>query len=141
MKHISIRAFILMLMGILAPRERQLPRHQAVLRPMNTEDSANVQLILMAVIAAIVLAVSIVIVYSVMGGINYDTVDTGMGGHYNQTGLPHHWIGPRPAYNASYSLQTNLATFYQVGPIYLVVLAAVGIISAIMMIVVNRGKK
>jgi len=134
MRPIKTYIFVLMLVLLnaleyLSPRKQKenMPRHQAVLRPMNTEDSANVQLILMAVVAAIVLAISIVIVYSVLGGINYTAIDATLPG--------------TPCANASASLQTNLATFYQVSPIYLVVLAAVGIISAIMMIVVNRGKK
>jgi ABC-type lipoprotein release transport system permease subunit len=90
------------------------------------DETANVQLILMAVVAAIVLAVSIVIVYSVLGGIDYTSIDAKLLG--------------TPCANASTSLQTNLATFYSVSPIYIVVLAAVGIISAIMMIVITRKK-
>ena len=89
-------------------------------------DSANVQLILMAVVAAIVIAVSIVIVYSVLGGIDYTSIDAKLDG--------------TPCANASNNLQTNLATFYSVAPIYIVVLAAVGIISAIMMIVISKRK-
>jgi ABC-type lipoprotein release transport system permease subunit len=90
------------------------------------DESANVQLILMAVVAAIVIAVSIIIVYAVLGGIDYTAIDAKLPG--------------TPCANASSSLQTNLATFYSVAPIYIVVLAAVGIISAIMMIVITRKK-
>jgi ABC-type lipoprotein release transport system permease subunit len=97
-------------------------------------DAGNVQLILMAVVAAIVLAVSIIIVYAVIAGIDYSTIDKGMG--WNGSALDK----TRPALNASNSLQTNLATFYSVAPIYIVVLAAVGIISAIMMIVITKKK-
>jgi hypothetical protein len=94
------------------------------LRSLKENKAGNVQLILMAVVAAVVLAVSIAIVFSVLGGIDYDTVDAGLTG--------------TPAANASVSLSTNLGTFYTISPIYIVVLAAVGIISAIMMIMVTR---
>jgi ABC-type lipoprotein release transport system permease subunit len=93
---------------------------------MRNNENGNVQLILMAVVAAIVLAVSIVIVYAVLGGIDYTAIDAKLPG--------------TPCANASAALQSNLATFYSVSPIYIVVLAAVGIISAIMMIVITRKK-
>jgi cell division protein FtsL len=109
-----------------------------LLRKLRSQEAGNVQLILMAVVAAIVLAISIVIVYAVLGGINYVSVDTALGGSYNATSGV--WTGPHPATNASAALQSNLATFYSVSPIYIVVLAAVGIISAIMMIVITRKK-
>jgi len=96
------------------------------MRKLN-EENGNVQIILMAVVAAIVLAISIVIVYSILGGIDYTSIDAALPG--------------TPCANASDALQTNLNTFYSVSPIYLVVLAAVGIISAIMMVMVTRGKK
>ena len=97
-----------------------------LLRKLRSQEAGNVQLILMAVVAAIVLAISIVIVYAVLGGIDYTAIDAKLPG--------------TPCANASAALQSNLATFYSVSPIYIVVLAAVGIISAIMMIVITRKK-
>lgn len=83
----------------------------------------NVDMILTAVIAGVMFAVAIPIIYSVLGGINYTTVDAALTG--------------TPATNASQVLLTNLATFFTIGPIYLVVVAAVGIIAAILML---RGR-
>jgi hypothetical protein len=105
-----------------------------LMKKLRSQDTGNVQLILMAVVAAIVLSISIIIVYAVLAGINYDTIDRGMGWNGSAVDLY------RPSKNATGSLMTNLATFYSVSPIYIVVLAAVGIISAIMMIVITRKK-
>ena len=87
-------------------------------------NKGNVNLILMAVVAAVVLAISIVITFSVIGGLDTTTVDAGLTG--------------TPAANASDDLVANLGTFYTISPIYVVVLAAVGIIAAIMMIVIKK---
>ena len=110
------------------------------LRSLLKNDSGNIDMILTAVIAGIVFAISIAIIYSVLGGIDYSTIDIGMGGFWavNQTKFPGQMNGSTPALNASGSLQTNLATFYTLGPIYIVVIAAVGIIAAVMLI---RGRR
>ena len=93
------------------------------LRSLVKNDFGNIDMILTAVIAGIVFAISIAIIYSVLGGIDYTTIDAALTG--------------TPADNASEALQTNLATFYTLGPIYIVVIAAVGIIAAVMLI---RGR-
>jgi len=96
------------------------------MRKLNEEKAGNVQIILMAVVAGIVLAVSIAIIFSVLGGIDYTTIDAGLTG--------------TPAANASSNLITNVNTFYTIAPIYLVVLAAVAIIAAVMLIMVRRQR-
>lgn len=93
------------------------------MRSLWKDKAANIDMILTAVIAGIVFAISIAIIYAVLGGISYSTYDASLTG--------------TPAQNASDSLQTNLATFYTLGPIYIVVIAAVGIIAAVLMI---RGR-
>ena len=93
------------------------------MRSLLKDESADVNMILTAVIAAVVFAISIAIVYAVLGGISYSTYDAGLTG--------------TPAQNASDNLLTNLNTFYNLGPIYIVVVAAVGIIAAVLMI---RGR-
>jgi len=90
-------------------------------------NKGNVNLILMAVVAAVVLAISIVIVFSVLGGLDNTTVDANFGG-----------VNETPAANATDDITANLETFYTISPIYVVVLAAVGIIAAIMMIVIKK---
>jgi len=85
------------------------------LRSLLKNDSGNIDMILTAVIAGIVFAISIAIIYSVLGGISYTTIDAQFtaGDSLNNT----------PAANASDSLLTNLATFYTLGPIYIPCLA------------------
>jgi hypothetical protein len=94
------------------------------LRKLNGNKAGDVNIVLMAVVAAIVIAISIPIVFSVLGGINYTDYDSSFDG--------------TPSANASENLMGNLETFYSISPIYIVVLAAVGIISAVMMIMVTR---
>ena len=96
------------------------------MRKLLMDKFADINMILTAVIAAIVFAISIAIVYAVLGGISYTTYDANLGG-----------ANTTPATNASNNLLTNLSTFYNLGPIYIVVIAAVGIIAAVMMV---RGR-
>jgi len=95
------------------------------MRKLNENKNANVQLILMAVVAAVVIAISVLIIFPVIGGLDTTTIDA-------------KFTGSTPSLNASTNLVQNLETFYSISPIYIVVLAAVGIIGAIMMIVVTR---
>ena len=44
------------------------------------DDSADVSLILTAVVMGIVFAVSIAIIYSILGGIDYTSIDANLGG-------------------------------------------------------------
>jgi len=93
------------------------------MRKMKDNEEANVDMILTAVIAGVMFAIAIPIIYSVLGGIDYTSVDAKLEG--------------TPATNASVSLLSNLATFFTIGPIYLVVVAAVGIIAAVLLL---RGR-
>jgi multisubunit Na+/H+ antiporter MnhB subunit len=89
-------------------------------KSLKKNEDASIDMILTAVVAAIVFAISIAIVYAVLGGIDYTTYDSALTG--------------TPAANASTSLLGNLTTFYNLGPIYIVVIAAVGIIAAVLMV-------
>lgn len=94
------------------------------LRSLKDDERGMVEYIIIAVVAAVLFAVSIAVVYSVLGGIDYTTIDAGLTG--------------TPAANASGNVLSNLDTFYSVGPIYIVVIAAVAIIGAIMYL--RKGK-
>ena len=98
-------------------------KYKEVKKMRKFNDLADVNMILTAVVAAIVFAISIAIVYAVLGGISYTTYDAALSG--------------TPAANASNNLIANLNTFYNLGPIYIVVVAAVGIIAAVLMV---RGR-
>ena len=88
-----------------------------------TNTEADVNMILTAIVMAIVFSISIAVVWSVLGGINYTTIDSGIGG-----------ATTTPSFNASETLVSNLDTFYTLGPIAIVVVAAVGIIGYVMLI-------
>jgi len=101
-------------------------------RKIVEDDNANVDMLITAIIAGVMFAIAIPIIYSVLGGLDYTSIDEAwgyqLGGAGNNTS---------PALNASNQLLTNLNTFFTIGPIYLVVIAAVGIIAAVLLL--RRG--
>jgi len=105
------------------------------MRSLSDHKRGSVDIILMAVVASIVIAVSLIIVFSVVSGLDTTTADANIAANiYTNTSA----YGGTPAANASSDLVSNLETFYTISPIYLVVLAAVAIIAAVMMIMVKR---
>jgi hypothetical protein len=107
-------------------------------RKLLSDNNGNVGTVILAVATAITIAVSILVIYSVMGGLNTTTVDA----NFNKNVVG--WAGTngsRPAYNASINLIAGLGTFFTIAPIYLVVLIAVAIIGAVMGIMVVRGRQ
>ena len=105
-----------------------------MMRKLKEDKQANVDMILTAVIAGVMFAIAIPIIYSVLGGVDYTSVDR----VFNADVVG--WDGSNgstPAANASQSVLTNLNTFFTIGPIYLVVVAAVGIIAAVLLL---RGR-
>lgn len=82
--------------------------------------------VILAVATAITIAISIVIIYSILGGIDTTTIDAGLTG--------------TPSANATGSLVAGLATFFTIAPIYLIVLIAVAIIGAVMGIMVLKRR-
>ena len=81
---------------------------------------ADMNMILSAIIMAIVFAVGIIIVFNVVGSLDTTNIDADLTG--------------TPAANATESLLDNVGVFYTVGPIALIVVAAVGILSYILLL-------
>jgi len=108
------------------------------MRSLSEQKKGSVDIIVMAVVAAVVIAVSLVIVFSIMGGLDTSGIDENIRANVYGEGGTTWKNGTTFAGNASNSLISNLETFYTISPIYIVVLAAVGIIGAIMMIMVRR---
>ena len=77
-------------------------------------------MILAAVVMAIVFSIGLVIVFNVIGSLDTTTVDAGLTG--------------QPSKNATSSLVNNTNTFFTVGPIAIIVVAAVGILSYVLML-------
>lgn len=81
---------------------------------------ADMNMILTAVIMAIVFAIGIIVVYNVLASVDTTTLDAEFTG--------------TPAANATDSLIENVNTFYTVGPIALIVVAAVGILGYVLLL-------
>jgi len=88
------------------------------MRKLLQSNEGNVSTIILAVATAITIAISILIIYSILGGMDTTTIDSKLPG--------------TPALNATTSLIAGLSTFFTISPIYLVVLVAVAIIGAVM---------
>ena len=91
-----------------------------MLRKLLKEKNADMNLILTAIVMAIVFGVGILIVFNVIASIDTSEIDDGFSG--------------TPAMNSSVDLLTNVETFYTVGPIALIVVAAVGILSYVLLL-------
>jgi multisubunit Na+/H+ antiporter MnhB subunit len=84
----------------------------------NTE--ADVNMILAAVVAAISLAISVIIVFNVIASVDTTSIDSGLTG--------------TPAANSTTNLLSNVEIFYTIAPITLIVIGAVGILSYILLL-------
>jgi hypothetical protein len=103
------------------------------MRKLLNDKNGNIGTIIMAVATAITIAISILIIYSVLGGMNVTSLDNSL---RTATGGAATF---KPAANATGYLVTGLGTFFTLAPIYIVVLAAVAIIGAVMgIMVINK---
>jgi hypothetical protein len=108
------------------------------MRKLNSNEQANVGTIILAVATAITIAISILLVYSVLGGFagSLRTIDQAV--ILNMNGVNTSVISSHPAANATTALMSGLGTFFTISPIYIVVLIAVAIIGAVMGIMVFK---
>jgi hypothetical protein len=95
------------------------------------DENANIDMITMAIIAAVMFAISVPIIFNVVGSLDVSTIDTNLaltvrGQNTTEYGTP--------AANATGNLLTQVNSFFSIGPIYLVVVASVGIIAAILVL-------
>lgn len=99
------------------------------MRKLKRNEDGNIEMITMGIVAAVMFAIAIPIVYNVLGSLNIADIDTTLSNAISggQTGFT-------PAANATNSLLTQTNSFFSIGPIYLVVVVAVGIIAAILVL-------
>ena len=90
------------------------------MRKFLKNQDADMNMILSAIVMAIVFAIGIIIVFNVIASVDTATIDAGLTG--------------TPAANATEDLLDNVETFYTVGPIALIVVAAVGILSYVLLL-------
>ena len=92
----------------------------------------DMNMILTAVVMAIVFAIGIIIVFNVLGSVGSDlsslddALENARRGGNTTSG--------EPATNATKDLTDNIETFFTVGPIALIVVAAVGILSYVLLL-------
>jgi len=111
-------------------------------KPKLAEDKeANVEMITMGIVAAVMFAIAVPIIFNVMGSLNTATIDTniktnvwGMSASNDNDDANASWNATIPAGNATNSILTQVNSFFSIGPIYLVVVVAVGIIAAILVL-------
>ena len=90
------------------------------MRSFLKNQDADMNMILSAIVMAIVFAIGIIIVFNVIASVDTATIDAGLTG--------------TPAANATEDPLDNVETFYTVGPISLIVVAAVGILSYVLLL-------
>ena len=89
-------------------------------------EAGNIDMITMGITAAIMFAIAIPIIFSTLGSLNITTTDTTLRTAMGEA------AGFKPAANATSNLITQTNSFFSIGPIYLVVIVAVGIIGALL---------
>lgn len=101
------------------------------MRKFFKNNHADMDMILTAVIMAILFAISIIIVFNVHSALSDDlsTLDAGL-----ETARGDPAGTSTAATNASNSILTNIETFYTIGPILLIVVAAVGILGYVLLL-------
>ena len=99
------------------------------MRKLLQNKHADMNMILAAIIMAITLAIGLIVIYNVMGSLDADTIDTTIRAYQGEDDN-----GTGPMGNATSDLVTNVNTFYTVGPIALIVVAAVGILSYVLLL-------
>jgi hypothetical protein len=99
------------------------------MRKLWKNDHANLEMILGAVVVMVMLAISIVIVWNVVGAVETTDLDTAIDAIYIDSGA-----ASTEVTNATADLTANLETFYTVAPIVLIVMAAVGILGYVLLL-------
>ena len=97
------------------------------LKKLMYNNDGDMNMILAAIVMAIVFAIGIIIVYNVLGSLDVSTIDDNLQDALDDSATT-------PAANATENLIDNMNTFYTVGPIALIVVAAVGILSYVLLL-------
>lgn len=99
------------------------------MRKLWKNNHANLDMILSAVVVMVMLAISIVIVWNVVGSVETSDLDTAVDGNFIDSGA-----ASTEVTNATTDLADNLETYYTVAPIVLIVMAAVGILGYVLLL-------
>lgn len=101
------------------------------MRKLRDNNEADMTMILTAIVMGITLAIGIIIVFNVHGSVTADLsdVDTALDTARGESGS-----ADTSATNASEDVEANLETFFTIAPITLIVIAAVGILSYVLLL-------
>jgi len=101
------------------------------MRKLLSNKKGSADFILAAIVAAIAFGVGILIVWNVLGSFSIADLESDVGsavyGNSSSSNI-------RPVENTTNSLNSNLETFFVVAPIVLIIIAAVGIISYVLIL-------
>ena len=95
---------------------------------LNNKDG-DLNMILTSIIIAIMLAISLLVVFNVLSAVNPGDIDESVA-----EAAGRNTTSDTSATNATEDLQTNIETFYTVAPIMLIVIAAVGILGYVLLL-------
>jgi len=101
------------------------------MRKLLSNKDGDMEMILTAIILGIVIAIGIIITWNVHGSVTADlsTIDTALDTARGESGA-----ADTAATNASQDVEANLGTFFTIAPITLIVVAAVGILSYVLLL-------
>lgn len=102
------------------------------MRQLLKNKHGDMNMVLGAIVVAIVLAISIIIVWNVVGALDTTTIDANVADAIGET------ADATEAANATDDLTQNVETFYTIAPIVLIVMAAVGILGYVLLL--RRGR-
>ena len=87
-----------------------------------------------AIIVAIAMAIGVIVIWNVMGSMSTSDIDTDISDNVYSNASS---LNIRPAYNSSLNVENNIETLFTVMPIIIIVLAAISILSYIL--ILRRG--
>ena len=109
------------------------------MRLFRSNKNGNTDMITMAITAAIMFGIAIILIYSTISGTDLktaqDNINKDIYGRVPGMGTNASYEAynvSTPVKNSTNSLLTQVNSFFAIGPIYLIVIVAVGIISALL---------
>ena len=104
------------------------------MRAFRKSENVDVSLIMQAIVISITMVMGIIIVFAILGGVKVSTFDSQVGrniGYYIKYpgGSNVSYNDTKYASNATKYIVSNVGTFFQIAPIMIVVIAAVGLLS------------
>ena len=104
------------------------------MRKLWNNNHADLGMIMTSIIMAIGFAMALLVIFSILGGLSPGDVDGKVAEAIGYRSGTDSYNGTTPVTNATGDLQTNVETFFTVGPIALIVIAAIGILGYVLLL-------